>query len=66
MASINQVEGSMPDFIKNLEDCVIVDGNLICFDEIREKLVMCEVKPISDKVPKKAIIAYAKKQMEKE
>jgi len=55
----------MPDFIKNLEDCVIVDGNLICFDEIKKKLVICEVKPISDEVPKEAIIAYAKKQMER-
>ena len=56
----------MPDFIKNLEDCVIVDGNLICFDEINEELVLCEVKPISRKVPKEAIIAYAKKQMERQ
>ena len=53
----------MPDFIKNLEDCVIVDGKLVCYDEIDEKLKICEVKPVSDKVPKEAIIAYAKKQM---
>ena len=56
----------MPNFIKNLEDCVIVDGNLVCFDEINGKLVTCEIKQISDKVPKEAIIAYAKKQMEKQ
>ena len=56
----------MPDFIKNLEECVIVDGQLVCFDEINEKLVICDIKPTSEKVPKKAIIAYAKKQMERE
>ena len=54
----------MPEFIKNLEDCVIVDGELVCFDEINEELVVCEIKPSAKKVSKKAILAYAKKQME--
>ena len=55
----------MPDFIKTLEDCVIYNGNLVCFDEVKEKLMICEINPISDKVPKDAIVAFAKKQMER-
>ena len=56
----------MPDFIKNLEDCVIVNNRFFCYDEIEQSMVECEVKPIGrSNIPKEAIIAYAKKQMEK-
>ena len=55
----------MPDFIKNLEECVIVDNRFFCYDEIEKSMVECEVKPIGrSNIPKEAIIAYGMKQIE--
>ena len=36
----------MPDFIKNLDDCVIVDNRFFCYDEIEKS--MKELKEKND------------------
>jgi len=42
----------MPDFIKHIEDCKIIDGQLYCWDEIEGKLVICDVVPTKKPVQK--------------
>jgi len=42
----------MPDFIKHIEDCKIIDGQLYCWDEVDGRLVICDVIPTDKPVQK--------------
>jgi len=48
----------MPEFIKHIEDCKIIDGQFLCWDEIEGKLVICEVTPTKKPVKKEQAKKY--------
>jgi len=47
----------MPSFIKHIEDCVFVNGRLICWDITEGKPVICDVIKTNARVTEEELFA---------